>query len=109
MERRLKYCASRLPVIAKERQKKLFAWRAENLITRADFIKYGRSDYVNGLKHNLDELVKGSKIAKDFEVDRCTAIRDFIMVMLCLSNGLRASNLILFSLLVCYSLKLQPD
>ena len=81
----------------------------QNLITRAEFIKYGRSDYVNGLKHNLDELVKGSKIAKDFEVDRCTEISDFILVMQCLSNGLRASNLLQFSLDVCYTLKLQRD
>ena len=94
MERKLKWLGGLLPVLAKERQQKIFAWRAETLITRADFIAYGKSEFITGVKEDLDELVRGTKVADDFTLDRCCQIRDYLMVLLVMGNALRASNLL---------------
>ena len=100
MEKKLKFLGSLLPVLAKERQQKLFAWRAENLITRAEFIAYGKSEFITGIKNDLDDLVCGRKTAQDFTLDRCSQIRDYLMVMLVMGNALRASNLLKMSVKV---------
>ena len=47
--------------MTRERQEKLFTWRAENLITRAELIEYGQSKDIREVKDLVDELVTGEK------------------------------------------------
>ena len=100
MESKLRYLGTKLPILAQERQQKIFAWKAENLITREEFIRYGKSEFIRGVKTDLDALVRREKAVEDFTVDRLIQIRDYLMMMLCVANALRASNLLYFSILV---------
>ena len=93
-----KFLLTKLQRLAKERQ--IFAWRAENLITRAELVAYGKSPFITEVKKDLDELVKGEKEVDEFSVDQCCWIRDYLIMMLCVANALRASNILKFSVLV---------
>ena len=63
MEKKLMYLGTKLPILAQKRQQKIFAWKAENLITREEFIRYGKSEFIRGVQPDLDAfLVQGKKL-----------------------------------------------
>jgi len=70
-------------------------WKSKNLITPADCLRYGRSEHVQNIIHKLEKLHGGTVNAKDFSKIEVTHVRNFIMVILCVTNAARD----------CYSFK----
>ena len=89
-----------MPDLVKDRQQKLFTWRAENLITIAELIAYGSSQHIEEVKAWVDELVQGTITVDCLTLDQCCAIRDYLIVLLVIVNALRCSNILNFSVKV---------
>ena len=68
-------------------------WKSNNLITPADCLRYGRSKHIQDVIQKLEKLHDGVVDAKDYTKIEVTHVRNFIMVILCITNAARASNL----------------
>ena len=79
-----------LKKVENQRQQELHEWKAENLITPKDCHLYGRSKHVQGLMSVFSGLAN-----KQGDVPKQTAIhcRNYLMLMLTMSNACQASNL----------------
>ena len=85
---------NKLPGLKKKRLQKLFTWRADNLITRAELIEYGKSEHIEEVKRNLDKLVTGKVTVEDLGIEKCCDIRNYLVTLLCIVNVLRCSNIL---------------
>ena len=77
-----------LKKVQKQREEELHEWKAENLITPKDCQQYGQSRHVQGLLKIFSNLHE-SNVQKQSAV-QC---RNYLMLMLTISNACRASNL----------------
>ena len=66
--------------------------KVKRLMTPSHMVKYGRSSYVQGLINKFHRVMKEQpeKLTKRF----CQQIRDYVIINLCIMNGLCASNII---------------
>ncbi|XP_057302645.1 uncharacterized protein LOC130636789 isoform X2 [Hydractinia symbiolongicarpus] len=64
--------------------------KIKRLMTPTHMIKYGRSNFVQGLVKSIERVAKSEKPTKRF----CQQVRDYLITNLCIMNGLRSSNLI---------------
>ena len=80
--------------VQKQREQELHEWKAENLITPKDLLKYGQSQHVQGLLSVFSSLTLTSPPSQD-KSSKQTHIhcRNYLMMMLTMANACRASNI----------------
>lgn len=82
----------RLQPFCKERQSALADFKLENLLTPADCIALGTSSTVKKIVFDINGA--DAVTAPHYTVEQCTACRNYLIFMLCVTNATRASNII---------------
>ena len=71
----------------------MYDFKASTLLTPKDFIRYGESTHVQGVRQFLQKIMEKELTVSSEDWRMCVDSRNYLMVMLALANGLRTSNL----------------
>ena len=71
----------------------MYDFKASTLLTPKDFIRYGESTHVQGVRQFLQKIMEKELTVSSEDWRMCVDSRNYLMVMLALANGLRSSNL----------------
>lgn len=82
----------RLQPYCKERQSAMQDFKLENLITNKDCKDFGNSSVARNILSNLNEIRHTTQ--DQYSTEQAIECRNYLMFMLCVTNALRASNLI---------------
>lgn len=82
----------RLHPYCKERQSAMQDFKLENLITNQDCKDFGNSVVAKKILWNLNEVNHTTQ--DQYSTEQAIECRNYLMFMLCITNALRASNLI---------------
>ena len=88
---RLKEMTNVIRPDAKCRKTEVKQHKAEALITPADTIEWGRSQFIQSTRQSI-KLIRANPTAKILPVIACD-IRNYLMVEICLGNATRCSNI----------------
>lgn len=90
LERKISELCGSLKNLAKQRERDVSEWKCDNLLSPSDVKMFCQSEFVQTELQYVRSLVKGSVGA---DKEHAVAVRNIIMVQVCLMNACRASNL----------------
>jgi len=69
-------------------------WKSEQLLTPMDCVRYGNSPHIQSVIRQLENLQNGTLKPGNITKSDIINIRNYLIVILCIINAARASNII---------------